>query len=349
MLGFSVYLGEAFDEVYIETMLNHGFKYVFTSLQIPEEDSELYFERLKELKLLIGDKAEIIADTSPHAFQNLGLSYKQPEVLKSLGIDYIRLDISLAIPDIISLLSEVKIVCNASTDAISLLEELKDQDIDMSRIMVAHNYYPRPETGLDKAYFIKQNTKLKTAFPDVSIMAFVPGTVYRGPVYEGLPTLENHRYCHQLVAAHELAALGVDDICIGDTGIDTTTINQFNNFFHKGIVSLQVQSETKHLESYIGRIFHNRKDKARDVIRAEEGRQIFQSEILPENTVARKRGAITLDNNKYGRYMNELQIVNKDLKRQEAVNVIGHIRQQDIPCIDLIDAGTAFQFVKGEE
>lgn len=99
-----------------------------------------------------------------------------------------------------------------------------------------------------------------------------------------------------------------------------------------------MQSETKHLESYIGRIFHNRKDKARDVIRAEEGRQIFQSEILPENTVARTRGAITLDNNKYGRYMNELQIVNKDLKRHEAVNVIGHICQQDIPCIDLIDA-----------
>ncbi|PXA06079.1 DUF871 domain-containing protein, partial [Staphylococcus pseudintermedius] len=75
----------------------------------------------------------------------------------------------------------------------------------------------------------------------------------------------------------------------GDIGIDTTTINQFNNFFHKGIVSLHVQSETKHLESYIGRIFHNRKDKARDVIRAEEGRQMFQSEILPENTVARTR------------------------------------------------------------
>ncbi|UTI87788.1 MupG family TIM beta-alpha barrel fold protein [Mammaliicoccus sciuri] len=290
MLGFSVYLGEAFDEVYIETMLNHGFKYVFTSLQIPEEDSELYFDRLKELKLLIDDKAEIIADASPHAFQNLGLSYKQPEILKGLGIDYIRLDISLAIPDIISLLSEVKIVCNASTDAISLLDELKEQDIDMSRIMVAHNYYPRPETGLDKAYFIKQNTKLKTLFPDISIMAFVSGTVYRGPVYEGLPTLEDHRYCHPLVAAHELAALEVDDICIGDTGIDTTTIDQFNNFFHKGIVSLQVQSETKHLESYIGRIFHNRKDKARDVIRAEEGRQIFQSEILPEKHGCKNKG-----------------------------------------------------------
>ncbi|PKE22857.1 DUF871 domain-containing protein, partial [Macrococcoides caseolyticum] len=61
MLGFSVYLGETFDELYIETMLNHGFKYVFTSLQIPEENSELYFDRLKALKLLVGDKAEIIA------------------------------------------------------------------------------------------------------------------------------------------------------------------------------------------------------------------------------------------------------------------------------------------------
>lgn len=349
MLGFSVYLGGAFDESYIENMLNHGFKYVFTSLQIPEEDSDLYFERLKRLKLIVGDKAEIIADASPHAFQNLNLSYKQPEVLKDLGIDYIRLDISLSIPDIISLLREVKIVCNASTDAINLMHKLKSQDVDMSRIMVAHNYYPRPETGLDKAYFIKQNTELKTSFPDTSIMAFVPGTVLRGPVYQGLPTLEDHRYCHPLVAAYECATLGVDDVCIGDTSMDSKMIEQFDHFFNKGIVLLRAQSETKHLEGYIGRIFHNRKDKARDVIRAEEGRQMFQTEILPENTIERKKGAITLDNKKYGRYMNELQIVNKDLKYHEAVNVIGHICQQDLPCIDLIDAGTAFQFVKGEE
>ncbi|MBM6629676.1 MupG family TIM beta-alpha barrel fold protein [Mammaliicoccus vitulinus] len=349
MLGFSVYLGESFDRAYIETMLEEGFQYVFTSLQIPEEDSSQYFEKLKELKRLVGSKAEIIADASPHAFHNLGLSYKEPQVLSEIGIDYIRLDISLELEDIISLLDEVKIVCNASTDALNILTQLQSQNIDMTRIMVAHNYYPRPETGLDKQFFINKNNELKSLFPDISIMAFVPGTTLRSPVYQGLPTLEDHRKVHPLVAASELLALGVDDICIGDTHINQPTINQFNTFFNNGIVSLQVQSETKHLDYVIGRIFHNRKDKARDVIRAEEARQTFREEVLPENTVARKRGAITLDNIKYGRYMNELQIVNKHLNHNDAVNVIGYVCEQDLPCIDLIDAGTAFQFIKGED
>ncbi|MEB7779772.1 MupG family TIM beta-alpha barrel fold protein [Mammaliicoccus fleurettii] len=349
MLGFSVYLGESFDRSYIETMLDKGFRYVFTSLQIPEEDSSQYFDKLKELKRLVGNKAEIIADASPHAFSNLGLSYKEPEILSEIGIDYIRLDISLELSDIISLLDKVKIVCNASTDAIDLLNQLQSQNVDMTRIMVAHNYYPRPETGLDKQFFINKNEELKVSFPDVSVMAFVPGTTLRGPVYQGLPTLEDHRKVHPLVAAKELLALGVDDICIGDTHINQSTINQFNTFFNKGIVSLQVQSETKHLDYFIGRIFHNRKDKARDVIRAEEARQTFKDEVMPENTIARKRGAITLDNVKYGRYMNELQIVNKSLNSNKAVNVIGHVCEQDLACIDLIDAGTAFQFVEGEE
>lgn len=41
-LGFSVYLGEAFDETYIDKMLNHGFRYIFTSLQIPEDNQDTY-------------------------------------------------------------------------------------------------------------------------------------------------------------------------------------------------------------------------------------------------------------------------------------------------------------------
>ncbi len=141
MLGFSVYLGEPFDKTYIETMLNEGAKYVFTSLQIPEDDPMLYLTKLKELNKIVNGRAEIIADANPKTFKTLGLSYKKPTTLKDAGIDFIRLDISLEIEDIISLLNEVNVVCNASTDAVELLYQLKAKDIDLSKVMVAHNYY----------------------------------------------------------------------------------------------------------------------------------------------------------------------------------------------------------------
>ena len=346
MLGFSVYLGEPFDKTYIETMLNEGAKYVFTSLQIPEDDPMLYLTKLKELNKIVNGRAEIIADANPKTFKTLGLSYKKPTTLKDAGIDFIRLDISLEIEDIISLLNEVNVVCNASTDAVELLYQLKAKDIDLSKVMVAHNYYPRPETGLENEFFISKNKEIRDVFPDVKIMAFVPGTKLRGPIFRGLPTLESHRNIHPLYAAYQLLKYDIDVVCIGDTSIDLDIINQFHDYFNNGIVSLYIEEETPALKDVTGRIFHNRKDQARDVVRAEEARMSFQGEVKPDNTTERVKGTVTLDNLKYGRYMNELQIVKKDLEANEAVNVIGRVSSSNLDCINMIGAGQAFQFIK---
>ena len=49
-------------------------------------------------------------------------------------------------------------------------------------------------------------------------MAFIPGDgEKRGPLYEGLPTLEKHRYMRPLEAYLELVQdCGVDKVLIGD-------------------------------------------------------------------------------------------------------------------------------------
>ncbi|GGI42691.1 MupG family TIM beta-alpha barrel fold protein [Mammaliicoccus stepanovicii] len=349
MLGFSVFLGDSFDEKYIETMLSEGFKYVFTSLQMPEDDPRIYLSKLKELVSIIDGRAEIIADVNPSTFENLGLSYKEPKKLREIGIDLIRLDISLNPEDIALLLTDMKVVCNASTDAIALLKALRVQNTNLQNVMVAHNYYPRPETGLDEEFFVKQNENIKNEFPEVSIMAFVPGTSMRGPVFKGLPTLENHRAVHPLKATYDLLKLGVDDVCIGDSSIDQETIFQFNTYFHDGIVSLHVEHVSEHLDKMLGTVFHNRQDQARDVIRAEEARKHNHDEVEPYNVIDRNKGSITVDNSLYGRYMNELQITKVALPSNEAVNVIGYVKDRDKDCIDMIEAGCAFQFIKGED
>src|SRR5699024_461847 len=162
----------------------------------------------------------------------------------------------------------------------------------------------------------------------------------------GLPTLEAHRNIHPLHAAYQLLKYDIDVVCIGDTSIDLDIISRFHDYFNNGIVSRYIEEETPALKDVTGRIFHNRKDKARDVVRAEEARMSFQGEVKPDNTTERVKGTVTLDNLKYGRYMNELQIVKRDLEANEAVNVIGRVSSSNLDCINMIGAGQAFQFIK---
>ena len=47
--------------------------------------------------------------------------------------------------------------------------------------------------------------------------------------------------------------------------------------------------------------------------------------------------------------MNELQITKVNLPSDKAVNVVGHIDEEDLPCLELIDSGKAFQLIKEDE
>ena len=91
--------------------------------------------------------------------------------------------------------------------------------------------------------------------------------------------------------------------------------------------------------------YTNRPDVARDVVRAQESRTTFKNQVEPANAVERPRGSVTLDNNLYGRYMNELEITRRDLPADAAVNVLGHVIEDDLDCIQLIQSGTTFKLL----
>lgn len=56
------------------------------------------------------------------------------------------------------------------------------------QVMAMHNFYPRPETGLDKAFLQESTDALHAA--GLQVLGFVPGDCeLRGPVFAGLPTL----------------------------------------------------------------------------------------------------------------------------------------------------------------
>lgn len=45
-------------------------------------------------------------------------------------------------------------------------------------------------------------------------MAFIPGTTLRGPLYKGLPTIEQHRHMTLLQSAHSLLKYNLDYILV---------------------------------------------------------------------------------------------------------------------------------------
>lgn len=66
MLGFSVYLGEPLNKEYILKMIGKGYRYIFTSLQIPEENEETKLTYLGELCQLLQDTpVTYIIDLNP--------------------------------------------------------------------------------------------------------------------------------------------------------------------------------------------------------------------------------------------------------------------------------------------
>ena len=51
------------------------------------------------------------------------------------------------------------------------------------------------------------------------------------------------------------------------------------------------------------------------------------------------KGSITLDNEKYLRYMGEIQLTKYDLPADEKVNVVAKVIKEELPLINQIKAG----------
>ena len=75
----------------------------------------------------------------------------------------------------------------------------------------------------------------------------------------------------------------------------------------------------------------------------------FASEIRPLNTVSRKKGDITIDNINNKRYSGEMQVVFKDLKEDERINVVGRvIRQEDLIKLLRFKEGITYNFIEAK-
>lgn len=349
MFGFSIYLNHdltAADYDYLLAMHNAGFSTVFTSLNIPEDDSRLVLKRLKKLtKWCESMETALIADVSNEGLRKLGIAINELTEIESLHLTGLRIDAGADYNTIAKLSKTMPIALNASTINESDIAGLRSNNANFQNLQAWHNYYPRPETGLAAAWLQEKNAWLHRV--NLQTMAFIPGdNQKRGPIHAGLPTLEKHRNNNPLASMLELKQLGCDHVFVGDTSLSDESITTFANFLKHDAVTLHV---TDDLPQLFDCEWHNRPDVARDVVRLTEGRISRLFNVEPQKEIKpRPKGTVTSDNTRYLRYQGELQITKRDLPADERVNVLTKVIATDLPLLDQINAGQKiiFQLVK---
>ncbi|HDR7352461.1 Uncharacterized protein BCZB5J_00810 [Bacillus cereus] len=348
MIGVSIYLSKERvkkQEEWLKVAKENGFSSIFTSLHIPEDDPGTY----KELIQILGKQAlkydmELMVDVSPKSLHHLGMTYENVEELVDWGITGLRMDYGITPKEIARVSHKMKVALNASTITDSFWKELIIENIKVANVEAWHNFYPRPETALAKSFLQKQNEYLHEC--GIKTMAFIPGDgEKRGPLYEGLPTLEKHRNMRPLQAYLELVQdCAVDKVLIGDISGSLESIQEIASA-SRGIIPLRYEPSINENEvlKVVEKVHTNRFDPARDAIRSVESREGNKVVLQPMNTISRKKGSITIDNELYGRYAGEMQVVVNDLPVDEKVNVVGMVVEEDVPLLPYIGAGKNFQ------
>ena len=104
---------------------------------------------------------------------------------KALHLWGLRIDDGFTVEEICALAAKLPVAVNASTVTAADAARIAAAG---PQVMAMHNFYPRPETGLDKAFLQESTDALHAA--GLQVLGFVPGDCeLRGPVFAGLPTL----------------------------------------------------------------------------------------------------------------------------------------------------------------
>lgn len=343
-LGFSVYLS-TFDAQWptLRRWAGTGAP-VFLSLHISEEFDPDYCRRAESVCRKLADHGfRIVADVSTKTCAQFG----EPDLIRlaiRLGVWALRIDYGFSREEIGAMAEKMPIVLNASTTSGS---DARMICAGGKQVFALHNFYPRPETGLDEEMLLDVTRNLQSA--GLKVQAFIPGDIQkRGPIFEGLPTLEAHRNALPSAAFVDLALrFGMDDIFLADPGLSDTEQQRIETFCKEGIISVPAQLMPEY-ETLYGQVFTCRVDSPKWLVRFTESRtySCIGTPVTACNCICRDRGTITIDNETYGRYTGEIQMIRSPLAADSRVNVIGSVPANAHLLMDCIRGGQKFMLVR---
>lgn len=343
-VGYSVYISNfEIQKEQLALLFKEG-SFIFTSFHISEEFDDTYIIRAMNMcRYLKNLGYQIIGDVSKKTLE----IFETDDLIqfaRKMNISILRIDYGFTKEEILELANQIPICINASTVTSELINTIASKNLDVYAI---HNYYPRPETGLDEEQFKLQNLRLKEC--GIKVLAFVPGDmIKRGPIHEGLPTLEAHRFMAPYAATLDLLLnYGIDGVLIGDGIISGYQSDLISNYLDTNILSLPVEFNDMAKELY-DKVFTIRIDSPRWLKRIQESREYscFGRSIEPYRCIDRTIGTITVDNILYQRYSGEIQIIVEEQPADERVNVVGQIPKEYHILVKSIANGSKIRFTK---
>ena len=355
-IGVSIYVSDEYDVKtnmeYIDMASFLGVSNIFTSFNTAIQDKVSLDHAMQIIKHAKLKDMNIMVDVSPKVFKWIDASPIDLEPFYQMGISDIRCDYGFNAEEIAAMSNNsygMGVVVNASTVTQEEIEEFLRHGGCIDNIKACHNFYPRPYTGLSTEFYNKKSAMLKSFGIEVS--AFIPSqNQKRGPVYEGLPTIESHRNMPPGLAAKELICGGVTDVVyFGDAYASEQELRKVLSI-NKDIVEIEIEVFEGISDAEKKIIFHpchvNRLDAPEYIIRSSQFRSKIDEDILPFNCIERNINVITVDNKNAGRYMGELQIIRKPIPQDFRVNVVGKIDDQNVSILDYIQPGRNFKLIE---
>lgn len=351
-------------KVSIKRAFEYGYNEIFTTLHLPELSFD---DQLLSLELIAKEcrkyHLELTVDIGGGYLKKITDDEIVINKLNKLEIDFIRLDYGYLLEDIKILYQRLHLkgfILNASIfyedEFDKQYKELKQIDEKMA-IRACHNYYVREETGLDELSALKQDQFInKYKLP---IYYCIPSRINpRYPLYQGLCTLEKHRYMDlrdiicDLYLHFDLNAYMLADEWFNDDELQIIekTLNDLTIKLNKvEDIKIKLFNTSKEEEKIIFKEHEFRLDSPACLLRSQSSRQMaeFASAIKPCNNIQRKRGYLTIDNILNQRYSGELQVILEDKSPKASCNVVGFIsNDQDLVKLMRYKEGIKYRFIK---
>lgn len=343
---------------YLDLAVRYGFTEAFSSIHLPEVALGEQLDMLEALAEEVHVRGmELTADIGGGEICEILESPEDCERLRRLGLEFVRLDYGYSAEQAGRMYREWNLkgfMVNASTcsagEARDLVNALKrvGQAVELR---ACHNFYPRPETGLDQEFFEEQ-TRIFSEL-GLRVYACIPSACHpRPPLGLGLPTVERHRHTGVFRAAVELSgSAGIGGLLAADEFFPEEELAAIHAAVAHEPLTLRVQPEEGLSEGeramISGAVHHIRYDSNSRILRSRSSREISRigGRVAPGKMAPRLRGTVTVDNEGYGRYSGELQIVLEDLPADPRVNCVGLVLPEDMWKLDYFRKGYDYRLV----
>lgn len=382
-LGISLYPEkESLEEIanYIKLSSKYGFTQIFTSMfSVKGDNDEIinYFTRLCDIAHQ--NKMEVCADVNAQMFKRFGASESNLKVFKDIGFDELRMDFNFGDERDITLINNpenIKIQFNASFK--EMIDKILSKDSN-AKFSLCHNFYPERYTGTSRAKYKFINDTWKN-YENIEVAAFMTSNVPNAhgpwPVFDGYPTIEDHRGASISDQIRDLVAMNTDIIYFGNAFASESELheaqeaignledyqeNDFEKIVKNFLPSIGKKRfilsiyEANGLNETEKAILYNYKkhcdlgDSSEYMLRSRITRTIYGKESIPQRRAEMpyfKKGDILIVNDNLKYYCGELQICLKDMANDGQRNYVGSLPANEIQFVDLIEAGDYFSFEK---